>query len=68
MTELEVRSKLQGLSHGVVAPGLEHHHGDWLSGESVTDDQLSENIKAQLLVGDSLDHANGYYVHECCTI
>jgi len=62
MTELEVRSELQGLSHGDIAPGLEQHHSDGSAGESVPDDQLRNDVETNLLIGDSLNHADGDHV------
>ena len=64
MTELEVGSEEQRLRHRDVAPSLEHHHGDWATRESVADDQLSNNVETDLLVGNSLDDTNGDDVHE----
>jgi len=45
MAELEVRSKLQGLIHGDIAPGLEHHHGDGFARESVADDEFANYVE-----------------------
>jgi hypothetical protein len=68
MTELKVRSELQGLSHGDIAPGLEHHHGDGLARESVTNDQLRNDVETHLLIGDGLDHTNRDHVQESCAV
>ena len=65
MTQLEVGSKLQSLRHRDVTPGLEHHHGNGTTRKRVTDDELGNDVQADLLVGDSLDNANGDGVHEC---
>src|ERR1700760_1028309 len=64
MTELKITSEGQSLSHGDVSPGLEHHHCDRVTREGVTDDKLGNDVKTNLLVSDSLDHANGNDVHE----
>lgn len=64
VTELEVGCELQSLGHGDVAPGLEHHHGDGLAGEGVADDELCDDVEADLLVRDGLDHADGDDVEE----
>jgi hypothetical protein len=66
VTKLEVRSEGQRLGHGNVAPGLEHHHGDGVARESVSDDEFGDDVETDLLVSDSLDHANGNDVHEGC--
>ena len=58
MAKLEVRGECQGLGHGDVSPSLEHHHGDGAAGESITNDKLSDDVEANLLVGNSLDHAD----------
>lgn len=59
VTELEVGDERQRLGHGDVTPGLEHHHRDRLSGKGVTNDELSDDVEADLLVRDGLDHADG---------
>lgn len=64
MPKLEVGRKLQSLSHSDVSPGLEHHHSDWPSGKSIPDDKFGDDVQADLLVGDGLDHANGDHVDE----
>ena len=64
MAELEVRRELQSLGHGDVTPGLEHHHCDGAAGQRVTDDELSNDVETDLLVGYGLDHANGDDVDE----
>ena len=64
MTQLEVTRERQGLSHGDVTPGLEHHHSDGLAGEQVTDDQLSDDVQTDLLVSDGLNDTNGDGVEE----
>ena len=64
MAKLEIRGELQSLSHRDVAPGLEHHHSDRMPGESVANDELGNNVEPDLLVGDSLNDADGDDVHE----
>lgn len=64
VTELKVGRELQSLRHGDVPPGLEHHHRHGLPGERVANDQLSNNVEPDLLVGDRLDHAYRDDVHE----
>lgn len=57
------------LSHGNVTPSLEHHHRDGASWKAVPNDQLSNDVEADLLIRDSLNHSDrnnieeGY--HEC---
>ena len=41
--EFEVRAKLQGLRHGDVTPCLKHHHSNWASRESITNDQFCDD-------------------------
>ena len=43
---------------------LEKHHSQWASRDSVPNDQLRHDIQANLLICDSLDHANGKDVEE----
>ena len=64
VANLEIVGELQGLSHGDVTPGLEHHHSDGLAGEQVTDDQLSDDVQTDLLVSDGLNDTNGDGVKE----
>jgi len=64
VAELEVRREGESLSHGNVSPGLEHHHRHWATRESVPDDKLGDDVQADLLVGDSLDHADGDHIEE----
>lgn len=58
VAKLEVRRELESLEHRNVAPGLKHHHCNRTSRERVADDELSDDIETDLLVGDSLDHAD----------
>ena len=55
---------MKGLGHGNVSPCLKHHHCNGLSGEHVTDDELSDNVETDLLIGDSLDHTDGDDIEE----
>jgi hypothetical protein len=54
------------LSHGNVTPGLEHHHGDGASWERIADDELCDNVQADLLVSDGLDHPDRNDIGERC--
>ena len=65
MTKFEVGCKLQGLRHRDVAPGLEHHHSNRATRERITNDELGDDIEANLLVGDGLDNTDWNDVHEC---
>ena len=56
--------KMLTLSHGNVTPGLEHHHSDGTARESITDDEFGDDVQADLLIGDSLDHSNRNNVEE----
>jgi hypothetical protein len=64
VTELEVAGKLQSLGHGNVTPGLEHHHRNWTAREGIAYDKLGDDIKTDLLVGDSLNDADRDSVRE----
>ena len=64
VAKLEIRGELQSLSHRDVTPSLEHHHRDRMTRESVANDELGNNVEPDLLVGDSLDDADGDDVHE----
>jgi len=64
VTELEVRRKGESLSHSNVSPGLEHHHRDRTTRESVPDDELGDDVQPDLLVRDSLNHADGDHIEE----
>lgn len=66
VTELEVACEGEGLVHGVVAPGLEQHHCDGFARESISDDELRDNVEADLLVRDGLDHTDRDDVDERC--
>lgn len=55
VTELQILTEVQSLSHDNVSEGLEHHHGDGVTGLDVTDDELGEYVETQLNVGESLD-------------
>jgi len=52
------------LSHSNVSPCLEHHHGDRTSWKGVPNDKFSDDIQADLLIGDGLNHSNGDSVYE----
>ena len=64
MSELKVRSERQSLSHGDITPSLEHHHRDGSSGETITNDELGNDVESNLLIRNSLNHANRNEVHE----
>lgn len=66
MTEFEIAGEGEGLVHGVVTPGLEHHHGDGPAGKGVPDDEFSDNVQSNLLVCNSLDHTTRDGVQEGC--
>jgi len=53
------------LCHGDITPCLEKHHGNGMSGESVSNDKFSDDVEADLLISDGLDHADGDNVHKC---
>ena len=65
MTKFKVRGKLKGLNHRNVSPGLEHHHSERTTGDSIAHDQFGDDVETDLLVGDSLDHANRDDIEEC---
>ena len=64
VAKLEIGRELQGLGHGDVPPRFEHHHGERPARQRVPDDKFSDHVQANLLVGDSLDHPDGDYIHE----
>jgi hypothetical protein len=64
VTELHVTRESERLSHGDVTPSLEQHHGDGLAGKHEADDELGDDVEADLLVGNSLDHSDGNDVEE----
>ena len=66
MTQFEVGGECQCLSHGNVTPCLEHHHRHRSSRKSVSDDKFGDDVEADLLVSDGLNHADGDHVEESC--
>jgi cobalamin-dependent methionine synthase I len=58
VTHLEILEEIQGLGHCNVTIGLEHHHGQWATWKHISDDELSDDVKTKLPVGDSLDHTD----------
>ena len=62
--ELEVRRECQCLRHGDITPSLEHHHGDGTARQTVANDELGDDVEADLLVGNGLNHANGDDIDE----
>ena len=64
MSKLEIARELQRLGHCDITPRLEHHHGNRLSGERVTNDKFRNDVETDLLIGDGLDHADGNNVEE----
>lgn len=59
VTHLQVGGEGERLRHGDVAVRLEHHHREGPPGLHVPDDELGDDVEAQLDVGDGLDHADG---------
>ena len=59
MAHLQILGKVKGLRHADVAVVLEHHHGQGTAREHVSNDELGQNIKAKLNIGDGLDKPNG---------
>lgn len=59
MSELQILSKVQGLSHGNIAIILEHHHGKGPARHHITNDELGKNVETELDVGDGLNDADG---------
>lgn len=64
VTEFEIAGEVESLSHRDITPGFEHHHGDGVARESVSDDKFCDDVETDLLVRDSLNHADGDDVHE----
>jgi len=52
------------LSHSNITPSLEHHHREGASWEGISDDQLSNDVETNLLIRDSLDHADRNNIEE----
>lgn len=59
VAELEILAEVQRLRHDDVSEGLEHHHSDGVAGLNVSDDEFSEDVEAELDVGEGLDDADG---------
>lgn len=59
VAELQILSKVQGLSHGNITIILEHHHGNWPARHHITNDEFSQNVETKLDVGDGLDDTDG---------
>ena len=59
MAELEITDKLECLPHGDIPKGLESHVGNGTARKSVTNNVLRNDVQTGLLVGNSLDEANG---------
>lgn len=64
VAQLEVRGELERLRHSDVPPSLEEHHGNWTARKRVPDNKFRDDVQPDLLVGDSLDHANWNEVDE----
>ena len=58
MTELEIRGESQSLGHGDVTESLEGGVGISATGEDVTDNVPSNNVKTGLLVSESLNETD----------
>jgi len=58
VTHLEILEEIQGLGHGDVTVTLEHHHGQWATWKHVSDNELGDDVKTNLPVGDGLDHTD----------
>jgi len=69
MAKFKIGGELQSLGHSDITPRLEHHHGDWTTGKSVSNNQFSNYVKTDLLIGDGLNHSNRNNIkegdHEC---
>jgi len=66
VTELEVARELKCLSHGVMAPGLEQHHGNRAARKRISDNQLGDDIKPYFLGRNGPNHTNGNSVDKRC--
>jgi hypothetical protein len=64
MTKFEVTSEPQRPSHSDGTPNLEHHHRKWVTRQSISNDELRDDVKLNLAVCDSLNHSNRDNVHE----
>jgi hypothetical protein len=45
VADFQEAGECQCLIHGVVAPGLEHHHRDWAVRQGISNDELRDHIK-----------------------
>ena len=59
VAHFEIRGEGKSLGHGNVAVRLEQHHGEGPAGLHVADDELGDDVEAELHVGNGLDHADG---------
>jgi hypothetical protein len=64
MTKFEATNELQRLKHSDVTPRLEHHHPKWVTRQNISNDELRDDVKPNLVVCDSLNHSNRDNVHE----
>lgn len=64
MAELKVGRELKRLGHRNITPRLEHHHGNWATRQAITDDKFGDDVQADLLIGDGLNHSDGDDVEE----
>lgn len=59
MAQLEILEKIQCLRHGDVAVALEHHGGERQTRLHITEGEFSDDVCANLQIGNRLDHADG---------
>jgi len=65
VAKLEVARELKCLTHGNISPCLEQHHRNWAAGEGVSNNQLCDDVKPNLLIRNRLDDADRDGVYEC---
>jgi hypothetical protein len=68
MPKLEVTCECKCLQHSIISPCLEQHHSDWAAREGVSNNQLCDDIKPNLLIRSGLYQPGGDRVYKCWTI
>lgn len=63
VSKLEILRVGDALKHGHAAEVLESHEGERETGLHIREDELGEDVEADLDICDSLDHANWYHPH-----
>lgn len=59
MAKLQVRHEGEGLTHRDVTESLKDHQCQRSPGLDVTENELSQHVQADLVIGDGLDNTYG---------